>query len=188
MSTGPMPSMLTSVAFVVCQVRVVDWPGSIVFGLADSEAVGAVSAGGGVGGGGATFFAHAARNMIVPSVKARVTHLRIVFVIVVVVVVAIACFTDSSSFCAPHCGGNLQIHGRAHSRPAAKPFFFLKSRGQTKSLPQGAQRNTGKTTVPPALYFQLQLGCVFAPLTVNCFTFVPSASMLHIWSLPERWD
>jgi hypothetical protein len=29
-------------------------------------------------------------------------------------------------------------------------------------------------------YFQLQLGCVFEPLNVNCFTFVPSASMVQI--------
>ena len=80
-----MPSMLTSVAFVVCQVSVVDWPGSRVFGFADSEAVGAVSAGGGVGGGGATFFAHAPRNMIVPSATTRVLHL--------VSVIVISCFT-----------------------------------------------------------------------------------------------
>ena len=30
------------------------------------------------------------------------------------------------------------------------------------------------------IYFQLQLGCVLLPLNVNCFTFVPSASMLKI--------
>ena len=45
-STGPMPSMLTSVAFVVCHVRVVDWPFSSVLGLADSEAVGIDTSGG----------------------------------------------------------------------------------------------------------------------------------------------
>src|SRR5208337_5685143 len=38
------------------------------------------------------------------------------------------------------------------------------------------------------VYFQLQLGCVLTPLKVNCFTIVPSASIVHIWSLPERWD
>ena len=37
-------------------------------------------------------------------------------------------------------------------------------------------------------YFQLQLGCVFFPLNVNCFTLVPSASMDQICSLPERLD
>jgi hypothetical protein len=79
--------MLMSVAFVVCQVSVVDWPWSRVFGFADSEAVGAVSAGGGVGGGGATFLWHAPRNTIVPSANTRVAHL------VVVIVILIACFT-----------------------------------------------------------------------------------------------
>ena len=77
--------MLMSVAFVVCQVSVVDWPGSRVFGFADSEAVGAISAGGGVGGGGATFFAHAPKNMIVPSANTTVLHL--------VSVIVISCFT-----------------------------------------------------------------------------------------------
>jgi hypothetical protein len=49
--------------------------------------VGAVSAGGGVGGGGATFLWHAPRNTIVPSANTRVAHL------VVVIVILIACFT-----------------------------------------------------------------------------------------------
>ena len=84
-STAPMPSMLTSVAFVVCQVRVVDWPGLIVFGLADSDAVGAVGVGGGGGGGGAAFFAHAPRNRMVASVNARVAHLVVVVVTLVAV-------------------------------------------------------------------------------------------------------
>ena len=86
-STAPIPSMLTSVAFVVCQVRVVDWPLSRVFGFADKEAVGAVGAGGGGGGGGAAFFAHAPRNMIMPSVNTRVPHF------VMGGVIFIACFT-----------------------------------------------------------------------------------------------
>jgi hypothetical protein len=34
-----MPSMVTSLAFVVCQLSVVDCPFGIVLGLADSEAV-----------------------------------------------------------------------------------------------------------------------------------------------------
>jgi hypothetical protein len=63
----------------------------MVFGFADSEAVGAFGAGGGGGGGGATFFAHAARNMIVPSANARVAHLAIVLVIVIGFI--FACFT-----------------------------------------------------------------------------------------------
>src|SRR5260370_35475366 len=97
--------MLMSVAFVVCQVSVVDWPLSSVFGFADSEAVGAVGAGGGVGGGGATFFAHAPRNMIVPSANTRVLHL----VIVVAISIFVACFTEASSFrCARMGACNLQ--------------------------------------------------------------------------------
>ena len=66
--------MLTSVAFVVCQVRLVDWPFSTVFGFADKEAVGAGGGGGGGGGGGATFFAQAPKNRIALSTNTRVTH------------------------------------------------------------------------------------------------------------------
>jgi hypothetical protein len=86
-STVPIPSMLTSVAFVVCQVRVVASPLFRVFGFADSEAVGAVGAGGGGGGGGGFFFAHAASNMIAPKANTRVAHL------VIVIRFLIACFT-----------------------------------------------------------------------------------------------
>jgi hypothetical protein len=68
-----MVSMLTSVAFVVCHDSVVDWPALMVFGLAESEAVGAVASGGGGGGGGATFFAHAPRNTNIPSANIRAT-------------------------------------------------------------------------------------------------------------------
>jgi hypothetical protein len=82
-----MPSMLTSVAFVVCHVRVVDWPLSTVFGSAESDAVGAFGAGGGGGGGGATFFAHAPRNIIVPSANSSAPDF------VNVLFVVIACFT-----------------------------------------------------------------------------------------------
>ena len=59
-------SMLTSVALVVCQVSVVDWPFSTVLGLAVSEAVGAAGGGGGGGGGGATFFLQAPSIMTAP--------------------------------------------------------------------------------------------------------------------------
>jgi len=90
-STGPIPSMLTSVAPVVCQVSVVGWPGSTVLGLADNEAVGAVALGGGGGGGAASFFgAHAARNMIVASANSAAPHL--------IVVVTVACFTRNLQF------------------------------------------------------------------------------------------
>jgi hypothetical protein len=63
-----------SVAFVVCQLRDVDCPFSIVLGLADSEAVGEGGGGGGGGGGGATFFLQAPNIRIAPSTKTRVTH------------------------------------------------------------------------------------------------------------------
>src|SRR6516164_6802538 len=71
-----MPAMLTSVAFVVCQVSVVDIPLSMEFGFADSDAVGAGGAGGGGGGGGATFFLQAPNIIIVPRIKTRVLHLN----------------------------------------------------------------------------------------------------------------
>jgi hypothetical protein len=48
--------MVTSVAYCVFQVSVVDCPGLIVFGLAVKDAVGAGAGGGGGGGGGAAFF------------------------------------------------------------------------------------------------------------------------------------
>src|ERR1700716_3745324 len=151
--------MLTSVAFVVCQVSVVGWPGSSVFGFADSDAVGAgITGGAGGGGGGSLCFPHAPRNMIVPSANTTVLHL--------VSVIVISCFTlFLQSLCARIVACIPQIHGRAHSRPAAKPFSSCKR-----------------------IYFQLQLGCVLPPLKVSCFTLVPSASMVHIWSLPDRWD
>ena len=96
-STGPMPSMLTSVAFVVCQVRVVESPALMVFGFAASDAVGGCAEGGAGGAGGATFFAQAPRNMIVPSANTSRPH------------ILICCFTDSSKFsvrpdCGMHCG------------------------------------------------------------------------------------
>jgi hypothetical protein len=69
-----MPSMLTSVALVVCQVKVVAWPLSTEFGLAVSEAVGAGGGGGGGGGGGATFFLQADSIMTAPN--ARINALR----------------------------------------------------------------------------------------------------------------
>src|SRR5207253_396491 len=73
--TAPMPSMLASVALLVCQVRVVDWPFSTVFGLAVSEAVGAAGAGGGGGGGGATFFLQAPSIMMAPKANTSIANL-----------------------------------------------------------------------------------------------------------------
>src|ERR1700690_2360346 len=37
-------------------------------------------------------------------------------------------------------------------------------------------------------YFQLQLGWVLRPVKVSCWTFVPSASIVQISSLPDRLD
>jgi hypothetical protein len=89
----------------------------MVFGFAESEAVGGFGAGGGGGGGGATFLWQALMNINVAKTNNNALH----FVIVVLGVVA--CFKDSSSFlCARVVACNLQIHGRAHFRPAAKPF------------------------------------------------------------------
>jgi hypothetical protein len=67
--------MLASVALLVCQVRVVDWPFSTVLGLAVSEAVGAAAGGGGGGGGGATFFLQAPNIMMAPSANTNIIHL-----------------------------------------------------------------------------------------------------------------
>src|ERR1700756_5906813 len=69
-----MPSMVTSLAFVVCQLSVVDCPFWIALGLADSEAVGAGGGGGGGGGGGATFFLQAPNIMMAPRMNTRAVH------------------------------------------------------------------------------------------------------------------
>jgi hypothetical protein len=53
----------------------VDWPLSIVFGLAVREAVGAAGAGGGGGGGGATFFLQALKIMMAPKANTNIVHL-----------------------------------------------------------------------------------------------------------------
>ena len=37
-------------------------------------------------------------------------------------------------------------------------------------------------------YFQLQLGWLLVPCEVNCVCFVPSASMVQICRLPDRFD
>src|SRR5579862_7506555 len=118
----------------------------MVFGLAESEAVGAGGAGGGGGGGGAVFFAHAPRNIIVPSATTSKLHFLI------------WCFTYLlQNFCAP-----LLWRAFAESRP-------------------GARLAGRKTPVHPKMvYFQLQLGCELLPFTVNCLTFDPSASIVHI--------
>src|SRR5579875_668074 len=55
-ATCPRPSIETSVALDVCQLRVVEPPGLIVSGLAVMEAVGAGAVAGGAGGGGGAGF------------------------------------------------------------------------------------------------------------------------------------
>ena len=136
-STGPIPSMLTSVAFVVCHVSVVDWPLSIVFGFADREAVGAAGAGGGGGGGGATFFLQAPTKRMMLSMNTNVINRLI------------ECFTSFIK------------------------FYACATAGATSHALQAPLLNRFP-------YFQLQLGCELLPLNVNCFTFVPSASMEKI--------
>ena len=74
-----MPSIETSVAPLVYQVSVVDWPLWIEFGLAVSDAVGAGADGGGGGGGGATFFLQAPSIMMAPSAITNVIHFNNVF-------------------------------------------------------------------------------------------------------------
>src|SRR3954447_13321534 len=51
-----MPSMLTSFAFSVRHVNVVDCPAVMLSGFAESDAVGAAGGGGGGGGGAEGFF------------------------------------------------------------------------------------------------------------------------------------
>src|SRR3989442_12207849 len=71
--------MLTSVALLVSQVSVVDWPLSIVLGLAVSDAVGAAGGGGGGGGGGATFFLEAASILVGPQGEINIIPLNFGF-------------------------------------------------------------------------------------------------------------
>jgi hypothetical protein len=74
-----MPEILTSVAFVVCQDNVVDWPRSTVSGFAVRDAVVEAGGGGGGGGGGAVFLWQALRNKIAPSANTRVNHFTVSF-------------------------------------------------------------------------------------------------------------
>src|ERR1035438_2920406 len=111
--------MLTSVALVVCHVKVVDAPWLMVFGFADSDAVGAVGAGGGGGGGGAVFFAHAPRNISVPSAKSR-PH------------ILICRFTDLlQSFCAPELWR--AIYRIAAGRTVGRPQSSLTLQNESTS-------------------------------------------------------
>src|SRR5260370_20026449 len=69
-----MPSMETSVAPKVCQLKVADCPFSTVSGLTEMEAVGAGGGGGGGGGGGAAFFFQAPHIITAPQATTSVKH------------------------------------------------------------------------------------------------------------------
>src|SRR5579859_5793573 len=47
---------------------------------------------------------------------------------------------------------------------------------------------TASTRFAATNYFQLQFGCEFCPLNVNCWTLLPSANIDQICGLPERFD
>jgi hypothetical protein len=67
--------MVMSFAFVVCQVKVVDWPCPITFGLAASVAVGAAGGGGG-GVTCATFLLQAASKSMADSAAMKANILN----------------------------------------------------------------------------------------------------------------
>jgi hypothetical protein len=118
--------MLTSVALLVCQVSVVDCPGSTVFGLADKDAVGEFGAGGGGGGGGATFLWHPARKTIATRVKTTVTHLAVVNVFDPAIGGNVVCCTDSSFLCAHVVASVCSVTVGRTLGPAAKIAFLDK--------------------------------------------------------------
>src|SRR6267154_2585239 len=86
----PAPlSIDTSVALVVWNVSVADWPLSMVSGFAVRDAVGAAGGGGGGGGGGGCFLWHAPRNRIALSANSRAKLL------------SVSCFNFSSRILVP---------------------------------------------------------------------------------------
>jgi hypothetical protein len=95
------------VAFVVCQVSVVDMPLSMLFGFAEIEAVGDGGGGGGGGGGGAAFFLQAPNIMMAPKMNTRVTHF-----------IFGDCFTFSSLRTRAHGG---RVHGYDRLRRPTSP-------------------------------------------------------------------
>src|ERR1700751_215889 len=101
-----MPSMLTSVALVVCQVSVVVMPLSTLFGFAEIDAVGDGGGGGGGGGGGAAFFLQAPNIMMAPRMNTRVIHF------------IFGCFTFSSLRKRAHGG---RVHGCNRLRGPTSP-------------------------------------------------------------------
>src|SRR5712691_7584384 len=104
--------MLMSVAFVVCQVNVVDPPLSTVFGLALSEAVGAAGGGGGGGGGGATFFLQAPNVMM--ALKANTSMIQF----------NLFCFNFSSL---RNCAPRLSSRGSSPSQGGLKSSALLRT-------------------------------------------------------------
>jgi hypothetical protein len=81
-----MPSMLTSVAFSVRQVRRAESPRWIELGFAESDAVGAAGGGGGGGGGGVVFLAQPAISRMA-NADAMVQFLASVLSVLIVVVI-----------------------------------------------------------------------------------------------------
>ena len=142
--TAPIPSIVTSVAFVVSQVRVVGWPFWTVFGFAEIEAVGAGGGGGGGGGGGATFFLQAPSIRMAPSANTSVIHF------------IFGCFTFSSvrNRVPLACGAQL-------TSIAARVNFSVTAGFESELMLES-------TIFDLANYFQLQLGCVLLPVKVNC--------------------
>ncbi len=63
-----------------------------------------------------------------------------------------------------------------------------KFRREWANIPSLPGINEMNKAVSMNAYFQLQLGCELLPLKVNCFCFVPSASIVQICSLPDRVD
>src|ERR1700740_389085 len=111
-----MPSIDTSVALVVCQVRVVDSPLGMLLGLAVSDAVGCGGGGGG-GGGGVTFFLQPATTIKMANVAKIVVH----FILL--------CFTSSSparklaiSFLRSSCS---RMESSRKTCNPVKPYFQL---------------------------------------------------------------
>jgi hypothetical protein len=77
----PRPVMVMSVAFCVCQVRVVDWPCWITSGAAAKVAVGVAGGGGDGGVTFATFLLHPARMEAIAKRAIDVNKLILILVI-----------------------------------------------------------------------------------------------------------
>ena len=144
----------------------------MVLGFADSEAVGAGGGGGGGGGGGAIFLWQAPRNRMAPNANISVIHF------------SLCCFTFPPCVVARRClhalriqngAGSLLRHVRAVDQRPIFVCLFAILREQsslltTKSRHSEAPAGRGiSRAVFESYYFQLQFGCVFPPVKVNCF-------------------